>query len=230
MRDDLISRNVAAGERPCSSRNREEIIALSSDEARALLAAARGTRNETLYVVALHTGLRQGELLGLKWSDVDLTGRRLSVRRALKVTDHELDFGPPKNKQSRRSHTLSKSAAAALRAHRARQSEERLRLGDLWQDHDLVFPNRVGKPMDHNNLYYREYKPLLQRAGLADKSFTFHSLRHTFATELFNQRKRPKIIQALLGHSSIVQTMDTYSHLLDDVDDDEVGGLDEAFR
>lgn len=116
-----------------------------------------------------------------------------------------------------------------LRAHRTRQNEERLRLGDLWQDHDLVFPNRVGKPLDHNNLYYREYKPLLHRAGLGDEGFTFHSLRHTFATELFNQRKRPKIIQSLLGHSSIVQTMDTYSHLLDDVDDDEVGGLDEAF-
>jgi integrase len=124
---------------------------------------------------------------------------------------------------------LTKTAVAALRAHRTRQNEERLRLGDLWQDHDLVFPNRVGKPLDHNNLYYREYKPLLQRAGLGDEGFTFHSLRHTFATELFNQRKRPKVIQALLGHSSIVQTMDTYSHLLDDVDDDEIGGLDEAF-
>ncbi len=229
MRDDLISRNVAAGERPRSSRNREEIKALSSEQARALLAAARGERNEALYIVALHTGLRQGELLGLKWADHDLTGRRLSVRRALKVTDHGLDFGPPKNKASRRSVPLSKSTVAALRAHRTRQNEERLRLGDLWQDHDLVFPNRVGKPLDHNNLYYREYKPLLHSAGLGDEVFTFHSLRHTFATELFNQRKRPKIIQSLLGHSSIVQTMDTYSHLLDDVDDDEVGGLDEAF-
>ena len=92
-----------------------------------------------------------------------------------------------------------------------------------------MFPNRVGKPLDHNNLYHREYKPLLQRSGLGDEGFSFHSLRHTFATELFNQRKRPKIIQSLLGHSSITQTMDTYSHLLDDVDDDEVGGLDEAF-
>jgi integrase len=92
-----------------------------------------------------------------------------------------------------------------------------------------VFPNRVGKPLDHNNLYHREYKPLLQKAELGDEGFTFHSLRHTFATELFDQGKRPKIIQSLLGHSSIVQTMDTYSHLLEDVDDDEIGGLDEAF-
>jgi integrase len=229
MRDDLIPRNVAAGERPRSSRNRKEIKALSSEQARALLAAARDLRNEALYVVAIHTGLRQGELLGLKWIDVDLAGRRLSVRRALKVTDHGLDFGPPKNKASRWSVPLSKTAVAVLRAHKTRQNEERLRLGDLWQDHDLVFPNRVGRPMDHGNLYYREYKPLLQKAGLGDEGFTFHSLRHTFATELFNQRKRPKIIQSLLGHSSITQTMDTYSHLFDDMDDDEIGGLDEAF-
>src|SRR5215204_5153329 len=229
MRDDLIPRNVATGERPRSSRSQEEIKALSSEQVRALLVAARGTRNEALYVVAVRTGLRQGELLGLKWPDVDLAGRRLSVRRALKVTDHGLDFGPPKNNASRRSVPLSKTAVAALRAHRTRQNEERLRLGDLWQDYNLVFPNRVGKPLDHGNLYYREYKPLLQRVGLGDEGFTFHSMRHTFATELFNQRKRPKIIQALLGHSSITQTMDTYSHLLDDVDDDEVGGLDEAF-
>lgn len=118
---------------------------------------------------------------------------------------------------------------AALRGHRSRQNEERLRLGDLWKDDDLVFPNRVGKALDHNNLYYRDYKRLLKKAGLADEGFTFHSFRHTFATELFNQRKRPKVIQSFLGHSSITQTMDTYSHLLDDVDDDEVGGLDEAF-
>jgi integrase len=229
MRDDLVSRNVAAGERPRSSRTRQEIKALTSAQARALLSAARGGRNEALYVVAVHTGLRQGELLGLKWADLDLAGRRLSVRRALKVTVHGLDFVPPKNRASRRSVPLSKTTLAVLRAHRTRQNEERLRLGDLWQNHDLAFPNRIGKPLDHNNLYYREYKPLLQKAGLGDEGFTFHSLRHTFATELFNQHKRPKIIQSLLGHSSITQTMDTYSHLLDDVDDDEIGGLDEAF-
>ena len=131
-------------DRPRSSRKREEIKAFSSEQVRALLTASRGERNEALYVVAVHTGLRQGELLGLKWADLDLTGRRLPVRRALKVTDHGLEFGPPKNRASRRSVPLSKTAAAVLRAHRTRQNEERLRLGELWQDHDLVFPNRVG--------------------------------------------------------------------------------------
>jgi integrase len=191
--------------------------------------AARGQSNEALYVVAVHTGLRQGELLGLKWTDVDLTGRRLSVRRSLKVTDHGLDFGPPKNKASRRSVPLSETAVAALKSHRARQNEERLRLGDLWQDHDLVFPNRLGKPLDHNNLYYREYKTLLQRAGLENHGFTFHSLRHTFASVLCSRDVNLKKIQTLMGHSSITQTMDTYSHLMQDIGGDAIGGLDEAY-
>ncbi len=123
----------------------------------------------------------------------------------------------------------SNSTVAALKSHRCRQNEERLRLGDLWQDHDLVFPNRLGKPLDHNNLYYREYKPLLQSAGLGDEGFTFHSLRHTFATELFTRRMHPKIVQSLLGHSSITQTMDRYSHLMEDIGGDAVEGLDESF-
>jgi integrase len=229
VRDDLIPRNAASGERPRSSRTREEVKVLSPRQVKALLKGASGERNEALYVVAVHTGLRQGELLGLKWADVDFEGRRLSVRRALKIMDRGLDFGPPKNKASRRSVPLSKTAVAALRAHRTRQNEERLRLGDLWKDRNLVFPNRVGKPLDHNNLYYREYKGLLQRAGLEYEGFTFHSLRHTFATALFMRSEHPKVVQSLLGHSSITQTMDTYSHVIDGMGGDAVGGLDEAF-
>jgi integrase len=201
--DGLIPRNVASGERPRSSRNHEEAKALSLVQVRALLTAADGERNEGLYVVALHTGLRQGELLGLKWEDVDLAGSKLSVRSSLKVTDQGLVFGPTKNKASRRSVPLNRSAVAALKFHRLRQNEERLRLGELWEDHGLVFPNRVGKPMNHSNLYNREFKVLLKKAGLQDQGFTFHSLRHTFATELFRRGKHPKIVQSLLGHSSL---------------------------
>jgi integrase len=109
-----------------------------------------------------------------------------------------------------------------------RQNEEKL-AAPQWRDHDLVFPNRVGKPMDHNNLYYREYKPLLKRAGLEGEGFTFHALRHTFATALFKRGEHPKKVQALLGHSSITQTMDAYSHLMEDIGGDAVGSLDEAF-
>src|ERR671917_209412 len=146
VRDDLIPRNVASGERPRSSRHQKEATALSPTQVRALLAEARGERNEAIYIAAIHTGLRKGELLGLTWTDLDLDGGTLSVRRSLKVTDHGLDFGPTKNKASRRSVPLNKSAVAALRAHRARQNEERLAAPE-WRDTGLVFPNRVGKPI-----------------------------------------------------------------------------------
>jgi integrase len=230
VRDDLIPRNVASGERPRSSRQRssEEAKALSPVQVRALLSAADGERNEALYIVAVHTGLRQGELLGLKWTDADLDTGKLSVRRSLKIAKNGLDFGPPKNKASRRSVPLNKTAVAALRAHRARQSEERLRSLE-WRDTGLVFPNRVGKPINPSNLYHREYKPLLKHAGLEDEGFTFHSLRHTFASALCNKREYPKVIQSLLGHSSITQTMDTYSHLMGGMDGGAVESLDEAF-
>jgi len=232
VRDDLIPRNVATGERPRSSRQRslEEAKALSPAQVKALLTAARGQRNEALYVMAVHTGLRRGELLGLKWIDIGLDARfpKLSVRRSLKVTEDGLDFGPPKNKASRRSVPLNETATSALRAHKARQSAEIL-AAPQWQDTGLVFPNRVGKPINPSNLYRREYKPLLKEAGLEGERFTFHSLRHTFASGLCNKREYPKVIQSLLGHSSITQTMDTDSHLMEGMGSGAVDGLDEAF-
>jgi integrase len=133
VRDDLIPRNVASGERPRSSRHQKEARALSPTQVRALLAEASGERNEAMYIAAIHTGLRKGELLGLKWTDLDLDAGTLSVRRSLKVTNHGLDFGPTKNKASRRSVPLNKSAVAALKAHRLRQNEESLKLGELWE-------------------------------------------------------------------------------------------------
>jgi integrase len=230
VRDDLITRNVASGERPRSSRQRdlEKVKALSPTQVRALLNAARGTREVALYTIALHTGLRQGELLGLRWEDVDLEKGKLSVRRSLKVTDHGLDFGPPKNKASRRSVPLNRTAVTVLRAHRTRQNSERLAAPE-WRETGLVFPNRVGGPMNPSNLYHREYKPLLKRSGLESEGFTFHSLRHTFASVLCNSDVHAKKIQTLMGHSSITQTMDTYSHLMRGIGDDAVGELDEAF-
>ncbi len=123
---------------------------------------------------------------------------------------------------------MNKTAAASLKAHKARQSADILAT-PVWRDTGLVFPNWVGKPINPSNLYHREYKPLLREAGLEGQGFTFHSLRHTFASGLCNKREYPKVIQALLGHSSITQTMDTYSHLMDDIGGYAVEGLDEAF-
>jgi integrase len=178
---------------------------------------------EALFVLAIHTGLRRGELLGLKWSDIDLEAKSLSVQRSLDATGA---FNPPKRNGSRRTVRLTGQAVDAVKGHRVRQNEERLRVGSLWKDLDLVFPNRTGGPMNADNLYHRGFKPLLAKAGLS--GFTFHSLRHTCATLLLSKNIHPRIAQEMLGHATISQTMDTYSHVMPGMGDAAATALEEA--
>jgi integrase len=187
-----------------------------------LLSAARGDRLEALYLFAIHTGLRRSEILGLKWADVDLEAGVVSVRSL----DTNGIFNPPKRNKSRRTVKLTDQAIEALKGHCARQNEERLRLGSLWEDRGLVFPNTIGKPMNPDNLYHREFKPLLKKAGLS--GFTFHSLRHTCATLLCSKNVNPKIVQEMMGHANISQTMDTYFHVMPGMRDAAATALDEA--
>jgi integrase len=137
-------------------------------------------------------------LLGWKWSDVDLDAGTLSVQRSL---DANGAFNPPKRNKSRRTVKLTSQAVEALKLHRKRQNEERLKAA-RWEDHGLVFPNRVGKPMDHDNLYHRDFNSLLKRVGLwsedKGKRSTSHSLRHTCATLLHS--KTMKSMPFIYGH------------------------------
>jgi integrase len=215
--DGLIPRNMADAVK-APQNHKKEVKPLTPAEVTALLSAASDERLEALYVTAVHTGLRRGELLGLKWTDIDLDARTLSVQRSL---DKDGTFNPPKRSKSRRTVKLTPQAAEALKGHRARQNEERLRLGSLWEDPDLVFPNRSGKPMNADNLYHRDFKPLLERAGLS--GFTFHALRHTYATLLLT-----KIVSELLGHATISQMMDTYSHVMPGMGDIAATALEDA--
>jgi integrase len=177
-----------------------------------LLEAASESRLEALYVVAIHTGLRRGELLGLKWTDADLNAGTLTVRRSLDVDG---TFKPLKSRAARRTLKLTPRALYALNAHKVRQNAERLQAGSRWQDHNLVFPDTVGKPMNAGNLYRRDFRPLLKRAGLADEGFTIHSLRHTFATTLAEKGVHPSTAQKMLGHSDIRMTLAIYTHATD---------------
>jgi integrase len=192
-------------------------------EIKAVLSAASGDRLEALYVLAIHTGLRRSEILGLKWTDVDLDAGTLSVQRSL---ERGGAFNLPKRNKSHRTVKLTGQVVEALKSHRIRQNEDRLGLGSLWEDHNLVFPNRLGKPMNADNLYHREFKPLLKKAGLS--GFTFYSLRHTCATLLFSKSVNPKIVQEMLGHATISQTMDTYSHVMPGMSDIAATALEEA--
>jgi integrase len=204
----------------------KESKALDPIQVAALLSEASGSRSEALYTVAIHTGLRRGEILGLRWEDVDLEAGTLSVKRSLDV-DGTLKV--PKNPASRRTLKLTPRALSALRAHRARQNEERLKAGDVWHDNNLVFPNTVGKPMNAGNFYRREFQLLLLRAGLAGEGFTFHSLRHTFATTLAAKGVNPATAQKMLGHSDIRMTLAIYTHATDEMQDAATAALESAF-
>jgi len=172
--DRLITYNPTDGVRPIKTPTgaAKESKALAPYQVKVLLEEAAESRFEALYVVAIYTGLRRGELLGLKWTDVDLDKGTLRVQRSLDVDG---TFKTPKNQAARRAIKLTSRALEAHKAHKVRQNAERLQAGTRWQDHNPVFPNTIGKPMNAGNFYRREFQPLLQRAGLANEGF-YHPL------------------------------------------------------
>jgi integrase len=177
----LIQQNVADTVKPPRPAPKE-ICALSAAETRRLLEAASGDRLEALYVLAVHTGVRQGELLALRWQDVDIENAVVSVRRTLTRSGGRVVFGEPKTKKSRRSIRLTPQAVEALRSHLERQLRDMEILGDRYQDQGLVFTTDTGAPINPSNLRQRSFAPLLKRAGLPH--MRFHDLRHTCATLL----------------------------------------------
>jgi integrase len=187
-----------------------EIVALTVEQARALLAAAASNRFEALFILALKTGIRRGELLALRWDDVDLDKGMLQVRGTLRRTREGLTFGTPKTAASRRKVVLSPTSIAALRRHQVRQDEERRTAGDLWHDFGLVFPNTVGRPMEPRDLL--GCVPAASQASWMPP-VTFHALRHMAATLLLAEGEHPKVVQELLGHAEVSITLDRYSHM-----------------
>jgi integrase len=225
VNDGLIPRNVTETVK-APRQTRKEIQALSPEQARALLETASGGRLEALYLLAIHTGLRQSELLGLKCEDVDLKAKRLSVRRILSAAKNGPRFTTPKNNKSR-TVRLTPRAAEALQVHRQRQVEEREMLAKSWRDHGLVFCTQLGTPLNRNNIHSRSFKPLVARAGLPP-TVRFHDLRYTLATLMLKSGEHPKVVQEMMGHATINISLDTYSHVLPDMQDkaaDRLGTL-----
>lgn len=203
-----------------------EMQTLSEEQAQHFLTVAYGERLEALYVVALATGMRQGELLGLHWRDVDLDGASLQVRTTVHYTKAGYVFTEPKTKYSRRRIALSRIAVEALREHRTRQLTERLAAGSAWEDMDLVFPNTVGKPIDGVNLVKYWFYPLLKRAELPQ--IRFHDLRHTAATLLLGRSINPKVVSEMLGHSHVSVTLGIYSHVMPHMQQQAADAMDQA--
>jgi integrase len=223
--DGLIPRNVCEAVKPPKV-ERKEITPLDREQARTLLEAAASDRLEALFTLAVHTGMREGELLGLKWEDVDLERGVLRLRRALVREGGRVTLGDLKTAKSRRQVRLTGAAVESLRAHLGRQLEEIERMGSLYQPGGLVFATESGSLINPSNLRSRSFKPLLKRAGLPD--ICFHDLRHTCATLLLSQGTHPKLVQELLGHATIAMTLDTYSHFLPSMGDQTVKAMEAA--
>jgi integrase len=225
VQDGLIPRNATEAVKAPQVR-REEMRPLSGDQVKVLLEVARGDRLEALYVLAIHTGLRQGELLGLKWEDVDLESGTLRVRRTLVTAKGGPVLTAPKTKGGRRSVKLTQGAVEALRSHLKHQLQEIDRAGSLWRENGLMFASESGEPLDRRYLTSCRYKALLKRAELP--MIRFHDLRHTCATLLLSKNVNPKIVSEMLGHASIAITLDTYSHVLPNMRDQAAAAMEEA--
>src|ERR1700674_338361 len=208
----MVGRNAADGvivPRPEPS----EMATLTSEQLHHLFESTQGQALHAVWVLLATTGLREGEALGLRWSDVDMEKATLVVRRALQRHGTAgLVMVEPKTAGSRRTIHLSRIAVQALVEHRARQREMRLVAGAAWRTDfgDLVFCARTGMPMASSWLN-KVFKRELAKAGLP--RIRIHDLRHTAATLLLIRGVHPKVVQDMLGHSTVTLTLDTYSHV-----------------
>jgi integrase len=213
-----LARNVAKLVKGPKVRRRETTW-LDPEQARKFLEAARGERLEALYSVALSLGLREGEALALRWTDVDFNAGQLSVCRTLQRVGGErfggegsrLVFQEPKSERSHRTLRMPETLIRALRRHRSRQLQERLAAGSAWMENDLAFPTAIGTALEPRSLV-KDFKRILKKAGLP-AVIRFHDLRHSAASLLLAQGVQLRTIMELLGHSSIAITANLYAHV-----------------
>jgi integrase len=191
-----------------------EMQAFSPEEASRFLAAVAEDAHATLFAFALATGMRPEEYLALRWSDVDLLKGTATVQRALIWRKGgEWYFGEPKTSRSRRTVPFPASVLSMLLNHKRRQAAERLKAGANYQNNELVFAMRNGRPILIRTLDRLHFKLTLKRAKLSE-SFRLYDLRHSCATLLLAANEHPKVVSERLGHASITLTLDTYSHVL----------------
>ncbi|MCZ7433247.1 tyrosine-type recombinase/integrase [Streptomyces sp. WMMC1477] len=210
VREEEIPRNVARNVRTGTPRPRR-FEPLTADEARTFLVATNGHRLQPLFELALHTGLRKGELLGLRWEDLDLAGGTASIRRTLQRTNSGgLTALPTKTQSSERRIALPTPCLRSLEQHRDRQLQERDAAGTGWKDSGYVFTRTDGAPIEGSTLT-RHFNTLLHQARL--RRIRFHDLRHSTATLLLEQGVELVVIKELLGHAHIGVTATVYAHV-----------------
>lgn len=219
---------------PCKNtdrpkRKRPSITVLTPDEAKMFIKFCREMPGGLIFEFALHTGMRPEEYLGLRWTDIQ--DRSVSIEQIVQYnrSGGGFYFAPPKTQSSRRHLTISEDLRLRLVNHRREQNEHRLAMKGTWFDHRLVFPNVIGNPQTITNLTRRYFAPILDKCKFG-KHIKLYGLRHTCATLLLMDGVNPKIVAERLGHSSIVLTLDTYSHVLPGMQADATDALDRMLR
>lgn len=223
----MVSRNVADGV-DLPPIKRTQMQTWDDNDITRFLEAAKESPYYALFYTALFTGMRRSELLGLAWRDVDFLYCQLSITRSLHhLKDGSYVFTQPKSAKSRRTIALSPSVVLLLKEHKEKQELERVTLGKLLADDDLVFSTLEGKPLRPNTIT-RAWVTLSVRAGV--KAIRLHDARHTHASIMLKQGIHPKIVQERLGHSSIEMTLDIYSHVMPGIQEAAAKRFDDIFN
>ena len=222
----LLDRSPAAGAQPPRPRRPEPAV-VDAELAGRILAAARGNPVELPAAIAIATGMRRGEILGLRWRDLDDAFTVAQIRRSLQSTRSGALFEEPKTRRSRRTVALPAFLAPYLTRQRDDQLERRAALGERWQETDLVVDARDGGPISPAT-FSAAWPKFLRRAGLPH--VRFHDLRHGHATLMLLQGVHPKVVSERLGHASIGITLDTYSHVLPGMQAEAAQAFDALFR
>lgn len=206
----LVTRNAAAAARGPSV-ERPEFTVWSSDELQEFFAAAETNRLFAAFVLLATTGMRRGEVLGVRWKDLDLDSASLSVKQTVTNVDGRITISSPKTRRSSRVIYLDERTVSVVRAHRKRQKAERLAAGAAWDaENDLVFTDEIGRPV-RPEWFSKEFGRLVAAAGVP--RIRLHDVRHTYATLALKAGVHPKIVSERLGHSTINITLDLYSHV-----------------
>lgn len=220
----LLSNDPLLGVQPPKVQ-RNEMHALEESESLRLLSALEGSTLYLPVLLALQTGMRRGELLGLKWRDVDLGARTATVSRSLEQTREGIRFKEPKSRRSRRTIGLPALAVEALRDHKKAQAERRLLLARAYQDNNLILCRDDGSPWPPD-LLSNAFTRARDRLGLPVR---FHDLRHSYASQQLRQGVPPNVVSRNLGHSTIAFTLDVYSHVLPGMQEDAAAMMDSAY-
>lgn len=222
VEDGLLHKNPAKSTRLPEEIEKKEVVPFTGEEAEKFLNSIKGHRMFAAYYVDFFAGLRRGETLGLMWDDVDFEGKTIKIKRELvaakiektekgkKIEKYCLIFQPPKTKKSERTIPMTGDMVKVLKAHKAKQNEEKLFFGAAYHNENLVFCSEDGKRIWPRH-FNRQYTALLKKAGLEHKKP--HTMRHTCASLLLEAGEELKVVQEILGHSRIATTADIYSHL-----------------